>query len=137
VIYHLDSNIIIYFLKGQSPQLLSRFKQIPRERIKIPAIVLAEILYGIEKSRQKQNNLEKLNRFIMPFEVIPFNFQAAIEYAKIRAYLEKNGTPIGPNDLIIAATALANQACLVTHNVKEFERIPDLQIEDWTSLDNI
>ncbi len=93
MIYHLDSNIIVYFLKGQCPHLLMRFKRISPSNVQIPAIVMAEILFGIEKSRQKQDNLEKFNRFIDRFEVIPFDRQAATEYSKIRAELEKKAHP--------------------------------------------
>ena len=77
--------------------------------------------------------MEKITRFLLPFEIVPFGEKGAAFYGKIKSALEKKGTPIGPNDLLIAATALANQATLVTANLDEFSRVEGLCLEDWTA----
>ena len=130
--YLFDTNICVYFLKGLYPVLPTKMLSVQPVDIKVPAIVKAELLYGAEKSIRRAENLEKISAFLYPFEIIPFNDAAAVFYGTIRAYLEKKGQPIGPNDLIIAATALANNAVLITNNTKEFARIPELKLENWT-----
>lgn len=95
-------------------------------------MVRAELLYGAEKSNQPVKTRGAINKFLYPYEIISFNNTTADVYAKVRFSLEQIGNVIGPNDLIIAATALAHNAVLVTHNVKEFGRVNNLKIEDWT-----
>jgi tRNA(fMet)-specific endonuclease VapC len=129
--YFLDSNICIYYLKGRYPYLNEKLLSVSPSRIKIPAIVEAEILVNVEKSG-KNKTRELWENFFETFESVAFNKTASGKYAIIRAYLEKRGTVIGPNDLIIGATVLANNGILVTHNTKEFKRVPNLIIEDWT-----
>jgi tRNA(fMet)-specific endonuclease VapC len=128
--YYLDANICIYFLKGKYESLHEKLKAIPPSKIKIPAIVKAEILVSVEKGA-KGITRELWDNFFDTFEIIAFDDNAARQYAIIRAYLEKSGTIIGPNDLIIAAAVLANNGILVTHNINEFNRIPNLIVEDW------
>jgi tRNA(fMet)-specific endonuclease VapC len=99
--------------------------------IKIPAVVKAELLYGAEKSTKRNENISKATAFLMPFEIVPFDDDASVCYSAIRAFLEKAGTPIGPNDLLIAAITKARGAVLVTNNMKEYERIPEIQLENW------
>jgi tRNA(fMet)-specific endonuclease VapC len=111
--------------------LQTKLQSIPPSSIKIPAIVEAEILVSVEKGAKKITR-EIWNNFFSAFEIIDFDDSAARHYAVIRAQLEKDGKTIGPNDFIIAATVLANSGILVTHNVNEFKRIPNLFIEDWT-----
>lgn len=130
--YYLDTNICIYFLKGLFPEILKRIIGHIPDDIKIASIVKAELLYGAEKSQKREENLEKVESFLMPFEIVPFDNHAAIIYSKIRSELEKKGSPIGPNDLIVSATALANDGVLVTNNVQEFNRISGLITENWT-----
>lgn len=129
--FFLDTNICIYALQGASKRIKSFFEKLEPEHIKIPAIVKAELLLGAEKSVRKQKTFEAVCRFLMPFEVLPFDEEGAVFYAKIRGLLEKKGMLIGPNDLIVAATVLAFDGILVTHNTKEFSRIRQLPIEDW------
>jgi tRNA(fMet)-specific endonuclease VapC len=129
--YYLDANICIYFLKGKYQPLKKKLKTVPTGKIKIPAIVKAEILTGVEKSAQGAAR-EIWDRFFSSFDTVAFDDDAARQYAIIRSYLEKKGNIIGPNDLIIAATVAANNGILVTHNTREFKRIPNLTIEDWT-----
>lgn len=129
--YFLDTNICIYFLKGVSDKLHYKFLQTNPNDIKIPSIVKAELLYGIEKSMKKKENLKFINNFLLPFEIIPFDDFATEFYSKIRFSLEKKGNIIGPNDLLIAATVLSNKGTLVTNNSKEFKRVKGLKVVNW------
>jgi len=101
--------------------------------IAIPAITKAELLYGAEKSKKRAENLEKINEFLLPFQTYGFNDAETAVYAIIRKKLEEGGTPIGPNDMIIASIVLANRGILITKNSKEFNRVNGLEIEDWTA----
>ncbi|MBF0500185.1 MAG: type II toxin-antitoxin system VapC family toxin [Candidatus Riflebacteria bacterium] len=132
--FFLDTNTCIYFLKGTYRSILEEFNKRKPEEIKIPAMVKAELLLGVEKSQRKEENILIFNRFIEPFEIVGFNDNAAVLYAKIRASLEKKGKVIGPNDLIIAATVMAQKGILITHNVKEFKQISGLLLEDWVDV---
>jgi tRNA(fMet)-specific endonuclease VapC len=129
--YYLDTNICIYFLKGLYPLLLNKIFARSPDSIKIASIVKAELLYGAEKSRKKDENLDKVNRFLLPYEIVPFDDKAAVRYSGIRAELEKTGVVIGPNDMIIAATVLAGDGILITNNEREFQRVSGLVIENW------
>ena len=122
MIYYLDTNICVYFLKGLYPSIIEKMQSMNAGNIKIPSIVKAELLYGAEKSQQKVKNLTKINRFLEPFEITPFDDDCSIIYSKIRSEMELKGTAIGPNDYIIAATVLAKNGILVTNNTKEFEK---------------
>jgi len=130
--YFLDTNICVYFLKGLYPSVLENIQNTNPNNIKIPSIVKAELLYGAEKSQHKVKNLTNINRFLEPFEIIPFDDDCSIIYSKIRATLELKGTGIDPDDYIISTTTLAKNGILVTNNIKEFERIKNLKIENWT-----
>ena len=100
--------------------------------IVIPYMTKAELLYGAEKSERKEENLEKINEFLLPYRIQGFNDAETTVYAIIRKELEEDGNPIGPNDMIIASIVLANSGILVTKNTKEYDRIKGLEIEDWT-----
>ena len=89
-------------------------------------------MHGAEKSVKRDENIIKINKFLLPFEIVPFDAASADHYGKTKATLEKTGMLIGPNDLIIASTVLAQNGTLVTHNINEFGRIEGLRIEDWT-----
>ncbi len=132
MIYYLDSNICVYFLKGLYPSIKENIQITNPNNIKISSIVKAELLYGAEKSKQKAINLTNINRFLEPFEIIPFDDDCSIVYSKIRSAMELKGTIIGPNDYIIAATVLAKNGILVTNNTREFEKVKNLKIENWT-----
>ena len=132
MIYYLDTNICIYFLLGKYPKLLAKMLSLSPNDIKIPSIVKAELLHGAEKSIKRDENLAKITSFLLPFEIIPFDDESAGYYGRIKASLERAGMLIGPNDLIIAAVALAKNAILVTKNTNEFSRVKGLQLEDWT-----
>lgn len=134
MIYTLDTNTCIYFLNGKYESIKERLMSLPPDRIKIPAIVKAELLFGAFKSNRREETVEKVEQFLSPFEIISFGDKAAYEYGSIRLALEISGNPIGPNDLIITATTIAENATLVTHNVSEFSRVSKLKFEDWVKL---
>jgi tRNA(fMet)-specific endonuclease VapC len=129
----LDTNACIYFLKGQFPALTARLLAQHPGTIKLSSIVEMELLLGAEKSLHRERTLQTVKQFLAPFEILPFNSETAQIAARDRAFLESNGTPVGPYDLLIAATAKHHGATLITRNVKEFARIPGLQMEDWTA----
>jgi len=131
--YILDTNICIYIIKRKPVSVFNRFKELTPGSVGISSITLAELQYGIGKSSKPIQNQEALEQFILPLEIIDFNFSAATEYGKIRSDLEKKGTPIGSLDMLIAAHAKSVGAVLVTNNTKEFERVTDLKIENWVS----
>ena len=132
MIYCLDTNIVIYALKQANPRLAKRLKSIKPARIKIPEMVRAELLFRASKSSKRESVLKAVEAFLAPFEHLSFGADAVFYYAEIRRELEKKGKAIGPADLEIAATARAAGAVLVTHNTREFNRVPNLQTEDWT-----
>jgi tRNA(fMet)-specific endonuclease VapC len=129
--YLLDTNICIYIIKNKPVQVLNRFKACSIGEIGISAITLSELQYGVEKSSFVQKNQEALEEFILCLEIVSFDSQAAGVYGKIRAALEQQGKTIGPLDMLIAAHASALGVILVTNNLKEFKRIPDLKLESW------
>jgi len=126
----LDTNTLIYFFKGMGNVSLNLLQTPPNE-ISIPSIVLFELEVGIAKSTSPKKRKQQLATFLSIVDVLPFGAFEAKQAAQIRAVLEKQGKPIGPYDILIAATAIANGATLVTHNTKEFGRIENLLIEDW------
>ena len=130
--YYLDTNICIYYLKGIYPKIVEELLSKHPDDIKIPSIVKAELLYGAEKSKEKKQNLEKIKRFLLPFQLKEFGDPESELYGIIRSRLEEAGKTIGPNDLILASTVLANEGTLITNNEKEFRRIKDLKIANWT-----
>lgn len=130
--YYLDTNIIIYALNGKYPCVISHFQSIPSMSIVIPSVVLAEIEYGARKSYDYEKTIKLYRQFVHYFGIEPFNGKAAQFYGQLRADLEKQGTPIGANDMLIAATVMEADGILVTHNTKEFSRVAGLRLEDWT-----
>jgi tRNA(fMet)-specific endonuclease VapC len=129
--YLLDTNICIYLIRKQSKELLKRIQRCKPGDIAISSITLAELRYGVEKSRFPEKNTEALDTFLMSFEVLPFDDNAAHSYGRMRANLEKSGRLIGPLDMMIAAHALSVEAVLVTNNEREFSRVSGLEIENW------
>jgi tRNA(fMet)-specific endonuclease VapC len=132
--YYLDTNTCIYYLKGQYPSILKHFIDIKSDQITIPSIVKAELLYGVEKSQRKIENHRTVQLFLNAFQIADFDSESAVQYSTIRAQLEQKGTPIGPNDLIIASLVKAKKGILVTHNLKEFSRVEGLHLEDWVNV---
>ena len=131
----LDTDICIFALKNRFPSIQERLQRYSPDRVKIPAIVKAELLLGAQQSRNPDGAHRIVEEFLKPFEIIPFCVRCAMSYAHIRSDVERRGISIGPNDLLIAATTLANHGTLVTHNTKEYERIPSLTLQDWTQAE--
>lgn len=129
--YLLDTNICIYLIKKRYPELQHRIEKEELFNIAISSVTVGELEYGIAKSKYPERNRELLYGFLAPFDIVPFNELDAENFGYIRAYLEKIGTPIGPYDLQIAAQCITRKTRLVTNNVKEFERIPNLIVENW------
>jgi len=127
----LDTNVCIRVLNGSSQPVVARLRELDPGDVVMSAVVRAELVYGARKSRHVAANLRLVDAFCEPFVCLPFDDRAADVYGDIRADLERLGQPIGPNDLLIASTALAHSLTLVTHNLSEFARVPGLGIEDW------
>ena len=130
--YFLDTNICVFYLNGNYPALSEKFDSLSISSMKIPSVVAAELYYGVEKSEKREYNLARYNEFLSVFEIVDFDLMASRVYGKIRAALEVKGQVIGSNDMMIAATVLTHDAVLVTNNIKEFKRIDNLVIDDWT-----
>ncbi len=130
--FYLDTNVIIdATVKKTAFQILPHFKGLEPEEIAIPSIVIAELEFGAMHSADYEKNMQIVMQFIAPYNIIPFTQKEASAYGQIREQLSKDGTIIGSNDMLIAATALANGATLVTHNTGEFARVKGLHFEDW------
>ena len=129
----LDTNICIDIIRRRSEKALRRLTASPVGQVGISSITLAELEYGVYKSADPQRNAVALLEFCTPLEIAPFDEHAALAYGRIRAVLEHKGRTIGPMDMLIAAHALALETTLVTNNLREFKRIKDLQLENWTA----
>lgn len=130
--YMLDTNICIYAIKRKPEQVFTRIKENLENGLCISSITLAELEHGIEKSDYPEKNRASLTKFLTILNVLPFDEAAAREYGKICAYLQKKGTPIGTMDMLIAGHARSKGYAIVTNNVREFERVTGLKIENWT-----
>ena len=127
----VDTNICIYVIRRRPPQVLARFQRCAVGDIGLSTVTLAELQYGVAKSAFPERNQQALAVFTLPLEILPFDAPAAAAYGPIRATLERQGTPIGAMDLLIAAHAVSLDVILVTNNVREFGRVPGLQVENW------
>jgi len=129
-VFVLDTNTLIHFFKNQGNVKSKLLSHSPKE-IGIPTIVVYELFVGIEKSPFSGKRSKQLHELISTVNLLPFDLSASIHAAKIRVHLESIGMKIGPMDTLIAAIARANHGVMVTHNTKEFARVPDLLLEDW------
>jgi tRNA(fMet)-specific endonuclease VapC len=129
--YMLDTNICIYIIKQKPRTVIERFLQTEISQIGISSITLSELLFGASKSSKPEQNKIALAQFVAPLEILPYDDQSAQYYGDLRAYLEKQGKPIGSLDMLIAAHALSIACTLITNNEKEFIRIPNLNIDNW------
>jgi tRNA(fMet)-specific endonuclease VapC len=129
----LDTNICIYLLKGTFPGLRGRLASRSPSSIAVPSVVKAELLLGAYKSSRREATLALLEAFLTPYQILTFGDEESVFYARIRSELEAEGKPMGSNDLLIAAIAVAHGATLVTHNTREFGRVRGLAWEDWTA----
>lgn len=131
--YLLDTNVCIRYLNGRSPGVLSRLQALQPTDVVVCAVVKAELFYGAQRSQNPERSLAVQRQFLQPYRSLPFDDAAAELAGLLRAQFANQGRPIGPYDLQIAAIALANNCTLVTHNIREFSRVPNLLIEDWES----
>ncbi len=129
--FFLDTNTCIYFLKGSFESVRKNLMALSPNAVKIPSLVKAELLVGAYKSQKKAANLERIEVFLSPFEIFPFEDQMTYTYATIRSQTELSGKNVGPNDLLIAAITRFHEGTLVTHNVKEFSSVEGLKLIDW------
>lgn len=129
--YLLDTNACIRLLNGTSPALVARLRQESPADIALCSIVKAELLFGAHRSARPAENLRRLETFFAPLASLGFDDVAASRYGELRAGLVARGESIGPNDLLIAAIAVAQRCTLVTHDVREFGRVPGLAWVDW------
>ena len=129
--YLLDTNACIGHLTGRTPKVTEKLRERAPSEILLCSVVKAELLYGARKSAKHEKNLARLAEFFEPLVSLPFDDAAAQHYGRLRAALENSGTPIGPNDLMIAAIALAYSMTLVTANEAEFGRVSALTLESW------
>jgi len=130
--YLLDTNICIEIIRKKNKNVLQNITKHAISAIVVSTITIAELQYGVHKSTAVQQNQHALNQFLIPFLFLDFDYAVTPTYGRIRTYLESQGTPISSLDMLIAAQALTNSLILVTNNIKEFQRVPNLQIEDWT-----
>ena len=130
--YLIDTNICIYIMNNRPLNVIKKFKQFNPGEIGISTITVSELQYGVSKSTHRKENQHRLDEFIAPLEILAYNAIAARTYGDIRFQLEKRGKLIGPLDLLIAAHALSHSLVMVTNNDKEFKRIKNLEVENWT-----
>ena len=127
----LDTNACIRYLNGRAPKLKSRIEAADPADLLVCSVVKAELFFGAAQSLSPATTLQRQKTFLAQFASIPFDDAAAEAYGRIRTELKLRGTPIGPNDLLIASIAIAHGVLLVTHNVKEFTFVKGLMIDDW------
>jgi len=130
--YLLDTNICIYIIKKQPPLVIQRLTKTSINDIAISAITCSELEYGVSKSKHQAKNKIALMEFLAPLNILPYTEASAAKYGEIRAYLEQKGIIIGNMDMLIAAHAMAENLTIVTNNEKEFTRISNLRIENWS-----
>ena len=129
--YLLDTNICIYVLKNSYPALTDKVFSFNPSLIAMSSVTVFELEYGAEKSNWGERTRQKLRQFIAPFTILPFDSDDAVTAGRIRGVLEKQGNIIGPYDYQIAAQGISKGLTVVTHNTREFERIPGIILEDW------
>ena len=130
VTYLLDTNICIYVINARPAAVLARFMAHEADGIGISVITASELLWGAHKSGSARN-IAALEKFMGPLAVLDYTLECARRYGELRAWLDRQGTPIGPLDQQIAAHALALDVTLVTNNTREFERVPGLRLQNW------
>ncbi|MBI4476423.1 MAG: type II toxin-antitoxin system VapC family toxin [Acidobacteria bacterium] len=129
--YLLDTNVWVDYLTGRYPAVIERIQRASPEDIFLSSVVVAELRYGAERSARRKANHAKVDALVGEVQGLDFDRGAARAYGRIRARVETAGTPIGPNDLLIAAQALSHRLVLVTDNVSEFQRVKGLKVQNW------
>lgn len=130
--YLLDTNICVALIRHRLPTVLQHITNRHLADICLSTITIAELQYGVHKSSKVSQNQYALDQFLIPFSFLEFDTSAAQAYGSLRVMLESQGTPIGSLDMLLAAQAIAHSLILVTNNTKEFSRIPQITLEDWT-----
>lgn len=130
--YLLDTNICIYIMNRRPLEIIHKFRQFDVGDIGVSTITVSELHYGAAKSKKTKLNMQRVEEFLTPMEILLYDYNAAKSYGEIRLNLERKGEIIGPLDMLIAAHALSNDIVLVTNNEKEFQRVNHLKIENWT-----
>ena len=128
----LDTDTFIALLRG-NPRIMERVRACPAKSIGISMVTAYELRVGVEKSREPETNGRFLEDAFAPFAVLPFDDPASVQSAKIRSHLESKGQGIGPYDTLIAGHALSVHAELITANMREFSRVPELKLGNWLS----
>ena len=129
----LDTNICIYLVKKKPPPVFRHFNAYAAGTIAISSITVAELEFGVQKSRYPSQNQQALEQFLLPLVILDFDQEAARAYGKLRAVLEARGTVIGALDMLIAAHALSQNLPLATNNIREFSRVPGLKMLNWAA----
>ena len=129
--YMLDTNICIYAIKHKPEKVFQKLQTVDPQDVYVSSVTYAELVHGVEKSAAVEKNRLALSMLLANIEILDFDVDAADCYGKIRADLEKKGTPIGPLDMMIAGHAMSMGYTVVTNNAKEFSRVPNLKIENW------
>ncbi len=129
--YLLDTNICAYIINNRPPHVRERLVVSSAEVVGVSSLTVAELRYGADRSSRPAQNHESLAAFLTPLGIYDFGAEAAAAYGGVRTDLERRGVPIGPLDTLIAAHALSLGAVLVTNNTREFERVPELRLENW------
>lgn len=126
----LDTNIVIYTIKNRPTRVKEAFKQ-HQDQMCISSVTWGELIYGAERSSQPERNLSDIEQMVARLEIAPFEAQAAAHFGQLRAELYRTGKPIGQYDMMIAGHARSKGLILVSNNLKEFERVPGLRVENW------
>jgi tRNA(fMet)-specific endonuclease VapC len=128
----LDTNICIYLIREKSQKVLDKYLKQKIGDVTISVITLSELEFGVQNSSSPEKSATALANFLIGVDVLDFTPDAALAYGQLRSNLKKKRTTIGPLDTLIAAHAKSEKCTLVTNNTREFERVDDLPIEDWT-----
>lgn len=130
--YLLDTNICIALIRQKSPALLDKVAGHTIADIGVSSITIAELQHGVYRSQRQAQNEQALAQFLIPLNILDFDYEAAVAYGRLRATLEAQGAPIGSLDMLIAAQAVSRNLIIVTNNTREFARVPGLGVEDWS-----
>ncbi|MFL6258462.1 MAG: type II toxin-antitoxin system VapC family toxin [Thermoanaerobaculia bacterium] len=129
--YLLDTNTCVDYMNGRWPSVVARVQRSDPYDLRLSSVAVAELRYGADKSARPRENHARIDQLVQDLQCLDFDLDAAAAYGRIRADLEALGQPIGPNDLLIAAQALSQGLVLVTNNLREFQRVKGLRIENW------
>ena len=129
----LDTNICIYLIKRKPPRVLQELESHRVGDVVLSSITVAELEFGVQKSTRRDQNQKALDQFLGPLQIAEFDHDAAVTYGGIRAFLEDQGTPLGPLDTLIAAHARSLGLTMVTNNTGEFSRVPGLRVVNWAA----